>query len=476
MSAYAYADRVLRETLTKENMPPRLSGGALLALSGGKDSVLLLSLFARYAKENDISFAAFHLHHGIRGAEADRDADFCRSLCASLSVPLTVAYADIPGLAKERGTGLEETARAERYRLLEQTAREQGFGAVLTAHTATDLAETVLLHLFRGGGGRALCGIPPVRALGEGLFVLRPLIALSAKEIEAALAEKNIPFVFDSTNDDTAFRRNYVRRELFPRLLPVCSAPEAALCRMAENLRGDMDYLDGEAKSRFDTLYDGEGLDSAAFLSLPSALSFRVFRLFWEREAPEASLPERVHLVSLLSRLEKEGDFSLSFPGGISVQRRGKRLFLGEEQTFTHPATVLKMGCNRLADGALLWLLDETSTPPPENIYTLSIQRTLASATIEGELTVRSRKEGDAYRYGGMTHKLKKLFSDRKIPTCLRSHLPVLCDGRGILWVPGFGERDDGVKNKKALTAVYLAADRVPTDLTVSSCTNTPKP
>lgn len=245
---------------------------------------------------------------------------------------------------------------------------------------------------------------------------------------------------------------------------------------MAENLRGDMDYLDGEAAARFDALYDGEALDGVALLSLPSALSFRVFRLFWEREAPESPLPERVHLVSLFSRLEKEGNFSLSFPGGISVQRREKRIFLGAEEPFSHPETKIKMGCNRLADGALLWLLDESSTPPPENVYTLSIQRTLASATIEGELTVRSRKEGDAYRYGGMTHKLKKLFSDRKIPAHLRPYIPVLCDGRGILWVPGFLERDDGVKRQKALTVLYLAADRVPTDLTVSSCANAQKP
>ena len=124
------------------------------------------------------------------------------------------------------------------------------------------------------------------------------------------------------------------------------------------------------------------------------------------------------------------------------------------------------MGCNLLADGGCLWLLDESSKPLPAIVYTLSTQRPLASATIEGELYVRSRKEGDAYRYGDATHKLKKLFSDRKIPTALRGAVPVLCDARGILWVPPFGVRDDGGERPRDLTLVYLAAKDIDADIT----------
>jgi tRNA(Ile)-lysidine synthetase-like protein len=120
------------------------------------------------------------------------------------------------------------------------------------------------------------------------------------------------------------------------------------------------------------------------------------------------------------------------------------------------------MGCNRLADGSYLFLLDESTTPPPPIVYTLSIRRDLVSAKIEGELTVRSREAGDAYRYGGMTHKLKKLFSDKKIPQALRSRIPVLCDGRGIVWVPSFGVREDDLTHtERRLTVLYLASDRV---------------
>ncbi len=465
MSAYAHADLRFRETLKKENMGALLSHGALLALSGGKDSVLLLSLFSRYAEEKGIPFAAFHLHHGIRGEEADGDRDFCKALCARLGVPLFVSCVSVPDIARETGEGLEAVARRERYRLLTQTAKENGFSAVLTAHSATDNLETVLLHLLRGGGGNALCGIPPVRPLSDDIFALRPLLSLTREEITVALADASLPCVFDSTNADTAYHRNYVREEILPRLAPLTPAPERAVSRMTENVRADMAYLDGLARKAFEKIYDGESLAGEALFALPEALRYRVFRLFYEKHAENAPLPEQVHMRALFERMAQKGDFTACFPGGVRIIRRKDALLCGEAAEFDHPHTAVHIGCNRLADGSLLWLLEESTKPPPQIVYTLSIRRTLASATIEGELYVRSRREGDAYRYGGMTHKLKKLFSDRKIPAHMRSRVPVLCDGRGILWVPFFGVRDDGVKKDGTITALYLAAENVPADL-----------
>jgi len=464
VSAYAHADACFRVTLKKEKMDTYLSGGALLALSGGKDSVLLLSLFSRYAEEKGIPFAAFHLHHGIRGAEADADRDFCKALCERLGVPLFISHASVPDIARETGEGIEAAARRVRYGLLTQTAEEKGFSAVLTAHSATDNLETVLLNLLRGGGGNGLCGIPPVRPLSDGIFALRPLIALTADEITAALTDVSLACVVDSTNADTAYNRNYVRKEILPRLAPLTPAPERAIFRMTENVRTDMAFLDALAKDAFERIYDGEALDAEGFAELPEALRYRAFRLFYAEKAKNAPLPEQVHVRALFERMAQRGDFAVCFPGGVRVTRRGNKLLCGETVDFFHPYTKVHIGCNRLADGSLLWLLEESSKPLAQIVYTLSIQRTLASATIEGELYVRSRLDGDAYRYGGMTHKLKKLFSDRKIPTHMRSRVPVLCDGRGILWVPFFGVRDDGVKKEGALTAIYLAAEDVPAD------------
>ena len=465
MSAYQYAKDAFLATLTREEMLPALSGGALLALSGGKDSVLLLSLFAAYAKENGIPLSAMHLHHGIRGEEADRDAAFCRALCERLDVPFLLCHADVPALAAARGEGIEETARHERYRLLAFAARERGYTAILTAHTATDNAETVLFQILRGGGTRALCGIPPKRREGEDLTVLRPLISLSTEDVLAALAEAELPYVTDSTNADTLYTRNFLRREVLPLLSRVTPSPARAFSRMTQNVREDAALLDAMAQEQFDTLYADGGLDAKGFFSLPDALRFRVLRMLYEVEKPGEPLPSRTH-VRAVSVLADKPHGSVSMPGGLTVARSGDCLGFGEEQPFEHPNTPIHPGCNRLADGSLLWLLDESSTPLPAIVYTLSTQRPLAFATIEGELTVRSRREGDAYRFGGMTHKVKKLFSDRKIPSSLRARVPVLCDAKGILWVPPFGVREDGGQGKRTLTLVYLAAKDIDADIT----------
>lgn len=465
MTAYEYAQECLSDTVLKENMAACLSGGALLALSGGKDSVLLLSLFSRYAKEKGIPFAAFHLHHGIRGEEADADVDFCETLCRDLCVPFFVSYVDVPAIARRTGEGIEATARRERYRLLAKTAKERGFSCVLTAHSATDNLETVLFHLLRGGGGNALCGIPPVRPLCDGVTLFRPLLSLSAEEIKAALADAGLPCVFDSTNDDVAYTRNYVRKKILPALLPITASPERAVSRMTENLREDMAFLDAAAQASFEDLFDGESLDASALALLPRAIRYRVFRLFYEKKAKGAPLPERVHVNLLFERLGQKGDFSVSFPSGVGIARRGKRIYVGDAPLFAHPRTAIARGCNLLSDGSLLFVLDESTTPPPQIVYSLSTQRPLVSATIEGELYVRSRLVGDAYRFGGVTHKLKKLFSDAKLPMDAREKRPVLCDARGILWVPGFGVRDDGGDGKRNATLLYLPAENVSEDI-----------
>ncbi len=465
MSAYALATERFLDTLVREGMEPYLAKGALVALSGGKDSVLLLSLFTAYARERGIPVRALHLNHGIRGTEADGDEVFCRTLCEELGVPLTVLHADIPTLAEKYGKGLEEAARRERYRLLAQAARECGFTAVLTAHTATDLAETVMLQVLRGGGTRALCGIPPVRTLEDGVLVLRPLLTLSADGVLAALKERGLPFVTDSTNADTAYARNYVRHELLPRLSRLTPDPERAFSRMTENVREDAELLDALAKDRFALLFDGVSMDADGYLSLHPALRFRVLYLFYAAQMPDAPLPERAHVRALAEVMARREDAALSMPGGLTLTVRSGRLLFKKDDEFEHPYTPIHVGCNRLADGSFLWLLDESSAPLPKIIYTLSTQRALASATIEGELYVRSRLEGDSYFYGGMTHKLKKMLSDRKIPRHLRSQVPVLCDGRGILWVPPFGVRDDGVRCGHPLRAVYLAAERITPDV-----------
>lgn len=132
-------------------------GTVLCALSGGADSVVLLRFLRQYLPARGIRLAAAHLNHCIRGAEADADETFCRSLCDELEIPFYCRRADIPALAKNTGQGLEECARSVRYAFFEEIRSSIADCVIATAHNATDHLETVLFHLARGTGARGLC-------------------------------------------------------------------------------------------------------------------------------------------------------------------------------------------------------------------------------------------------------------------------------------------------------------------------------
>ena len=207
----------------------------LVALSGGADSTALLRALLLLG----YPVRAFHLNHCLRGAEAERDEAFCRSLCARLQVPLTVSRADIRAESVQRGESIETAARHIRYERLFAAAGE---GRIATAHTADDSVETVLFHLARGTGPEGLTGIPPVR--GQ---LVRPLIETTRADVEDFLRQLGQDYVTDSTNADDRYTRNRIRHAVIPVLREINPALPDAVTRLSGLLRQDNAYLDGEA-------------------------------------------------------------------------------------------------------------------------------------------------------------------------------------------------------------------------------------
>ncbi len=135
-------------------------GRIVVAVSGGADSTALLLILSRLAKTLRLKLHVAHFDHGLRSADAtQQDEAFVRSLAESLCLPLTVGHGDVRGLARRQGLSLEDAARRERYAFLARVASETGASTVATGHTASDQAETVLLHLVRGSGLAGLAGM-----------------------------------------------------------------------------------------------------------------------------------------------------------------------------------------------------------------------------------------------------------------------------------------------------------------------------
>ena len=196
----------------REELLPR-GGLVLAAVSGGADSMCLLTLLSHLAPKAGFTLAAAHYNHGLRGAEADRDEDVVRAWREQEGIPCYFGRGDVAGQATALGKGIEETARAMRYGFLEETAARMGANRIAAAHNAEDQAETLLLHLTRGSGLQGLTGMAPRRGR-----LIRPLLETSREEIEAYNRANNIPHVEDGTNTDLNYSRNYLRHQVIPLL------------------------------------------------------------------------------------------------------------------------------------------------------------------------------------------------------------------------------------------------------------------
>src|SRR2546422_1031675 len=185
----------------------------LAAVSGGPDSVALLSVLAALAPSWDLTLQAVHVNHGLRGAESDEDASFVAGFCDRLGVALAIERVTLVGPAgRRRGRSLQEQAREARYAAMVRVATALRMDKIALGHTADDQAETLVMWMLRGSGTAGLAGIPPSR----GPLVIRPLLDVGRAEIIAYLEAQGLPFRVDSSNAKPLYLRNRVRHELLP--------------------------------------------------------------------------------------------------------------------------------------------------------------------------------------------------------------------------------------------------------------------
>ena len=213
------------------------------AVSGGADSVaLLLAVNAanRQPRESlGAVLSAVHVHHSLRGDEADADAAFVSDLCTRLEIPLHLLNVDVPGHIEQTGETLEEAARNLRYAAFHELMSSGQTDAILTAHTLDDQAETVLMKLLRGAWTDGLSAIHPIVLASKEKpgRIIRPLLGVRREQIETYLREQSQPWREDSSNADTHHTRNRIRHELMPTLRTYNPNLDQALANMAELAR-----------------------------------------------------------------------------------------------------------------------------------------------------------------------------------------------------------------------------------------------
>lgn len=305
--------------------------GVLAAVSGGRDSVGLLCVLAelKLAAGGVGRLAAAHFHHGVRGGLADADEQFVSALCRSLNVELIV------GRRQTQGDADEAALRRDRYRFLLEAAGGAGCRYVATGHTADDQAETILHRAVRGAGLRGLVGIPRVRRLAPGISIVRPLLNVRRSLLSDYLVSRGQPWRDDESNDDSRYTRNYLRKEILPRLQAVVNREAVtALCRLGQ--------LAGEAQAVIDELAV-ELHDRAVIYESPQAVRLDLRQLSGQREFlvreliglvwrnqrwPRQALSE-AHLRRVAELLlGSETAAAMTLPGAVRLARQGNQAWL----------------------------------------------------------------------------------------------------------------------------------------------------
>ena len=374
----------------------------LCALSGGADSVCLTHLLATRAAEYGITVAAAHFSHGLRPESAEQERELCQRLCDRLSIPLFCGEGDTAAYAKANGLGIEEAARVLRRAFLLETADRWQAASVATGHHLEDSAETLLFNLIRGTGGQGMQGIPPK----SGPFI-RPLVLAEKDEILTYIGEHRLEYADDPTNFTGDNLRARMRREVFPVLRDINPKAAVHLARAAlDNWQRD----EGVRQRAQALTADGE-LSVAQLLEASPEEAARALQIM-QRKAGGRML-ERPHIEALFALCRSDrpsGDLHL--PGSRALRRYDRLAFT--------------------KDGA----------PVPPEGFTLRSGETgrfggweVAFVSGEGELTVRSRRQGDAITLPYGTKTLKKLLIERKIPKEIRDSIPILCHNETILAV-----------------------------------------
>ena len=457
-------DRIV-ETINKENMSAAIDKGVLVGFSGGADSVFLLSFLLEYRRRTNRSFKilAVHVNHCIRGEEADCDEKFSSDFCSDNGVEFISTHINVPSMSKKLGIGMEEAARNARYSFFDEIIRSRDdISTITVAHNSTDNAETVIMNILRGCGLTGVSGIKPTRD-----NIIRPIISISKREIVDLLDICGIKYVTDSSNLSSDYTRNYIRNEIMPMFLRINNDPDEAFARLTESLRLDLEFIMSVA-SEFIDKECSESIVASKIRELSPSIQSRVISKLTYTNT--GVLLEEKH-ISALRELLKTDNFIYALPGEMNfVCQRGVCFFLPKksENKLQTQIFSLSKGENKISGTNLTVYIGEFDKSSL-NVYNFSIQAKLSSDIIDDGLILRFKKDGDLYRYSGVTHKLKKVFNDRNILPIERNLIPILCDSRGIVFVPGLSERDEAksdISSKNiSVTFVYTAPKENETEL-----------
>ncbi len=430
-------------------------GKMIVAVSGGSDSVGMLWLLLRFKAPEDLVVA--HVNHRFRPGDAERDAAFVQDMADTLNLECKCATIDVPGL-KKRGESLEEAGRRLRYGFLEACARDSGAKWIAVGHTADDQVETVLHNIMRGCGIHGLAGIPEKRGK-----IVRPIIDLGRGDLMELLESRGLPWVTDSTNENTSYLRNRIRHDLIPYLESSYNP------KTREHLLGLAE--DARRISRKRTEWAGN-LAPRVRTHVPCAL--RAWKRnplvqrgidnaldFIVEECRELGLKaiERKRLKALADLLLKQEPWRFQWQDSIEMCGGAEKIILIERRWLSEegpPARTLPL-VERT--GTFLWGLWIFSWRP------VSCSRSDTSKPPDSWRIFLHEKETQGCMLKAVSSFQKEYRRRTRVPWCFRNQWPVIVLPSGSCWIPAYGNGTGYEKYADGLSGIIFEAQPIPKEV-----------
>ncbi|WP_317854319.1 tRNA lysidine(34) synthetase TilS [Chakrabartyella piscis] len=423
---------IAKQTIKKWNLCPE-HANITVGVSGGADSVALLHVLWQLAPTFHWTLQAVHVHHGIRGDEADSDQKFVENLCNLWNIPCHIFAFDAASEAKKRGIGTEEAGRQLRYESFAKIAKE---GIIAVAHNQNDQAETILMRLCRGTGLKGLGGIRPKRG-----NIVRPLLYCTRAEIEAYCKENHLDYCVDSTNGENVYTRNQMRNQVLPLLEGMYPKAVQQISACSERLVEEDLFLEELAQQAFhrcliskeqnQVIVDREKLAQENLVLIRRVISL-VFQELGQLQDVLA-----VHVEAVLDLVTQTTGKERNLPNGILVSTAYEKLICRR-----NPKSNGDGFSHKLEIGAEIWIPECNFYVKTEVFSEKKEKNALDGYTkifdydkIKDVLYCRTRQTGDTLQFVYGSKKLKDFFIDQKIPKEERNTMPLIAFGSEVIWL-----------------------------------------
>lgn len=421
----------------------------VVALSGGPDSVCMLSLLCSIREELNIQIAAAHINHMLRGEEADGDEEYARNLCESLNVRFFVKREDISKLAKEKKISLEVAGRLIRYKFFDEVLEQLSFNKIAVAHNANDQAETILMRIMRGTGLEGLGGILAER---DNKYI-RPILFMNREEIEGYCNDEILNPHIDHTNLEKIYSRNKVRLDILPYMKRNFNPNIIeTINRMSQLLQEDNDFIQGEVNKVYEANCTKCGnsiiIQSDLFKEHSSIIKRVIRKALFNTNNNNLDI-EMKHIEDILYLSTLGTNKRIDLPnniyvenvyGDIHIKRKEDSNFLGNNNLKINKEEILHNEITFNNYVISFEIVDKIEKINKESNRLIKF----FDYNINDGIIIRYRKDGDKMLPFGMkgSKKLKDLFIDMKISKEERGKVPIIQFDNDIAWVVGVRTSD----------------------------------